>query len=212
MTEGGELHPENVTVRLKDVFEGPLKNRTFLYTMTLYAAASASLSSAVAVMVYFMKYYMNFNETQESLAFLFLFACTIFWIPVFNKLSSRYGKRESYMIFIGLWAAIQAVGAMLLKPSMIILFYVMMVMASGGVMSISMTIWAMIPDAVEVDEFKFGQRREGLFFGVISFVRKLAVALIIWINGGSKGTMDSETRAICENLTSLPYEKLYGGQ
>jgi GPH family glycoside/pentoside/hexuronide:cation symporter len=66
---------------------------------------------------------------------------------------------------------------------MIIPFYAMMVVASGGVMSIYMTIWAMIPDAVEVDELKFGQRREGLFFGVISFVRKLAVAFFIWMIG-----------------------------
>jgi len=52
-------------------------------------------SSRSETMVYFMKYYMNFNETQESLAFLFLFACTTLWIPVINKLSSKYGKREA---------------------------------------------------------------------------------------------------------------------
>ncbi len=94
VTRGGELHPETVEIKLKDIFSGPLSSRTFLYTMGIYAAASVSLSSAAAVMVYFMKYYMNFNETQESLAFLFLFACTILWIPVINKLSSKYGKRE----------------------------------------------------------------------------------------------------------------------
>jgi sugar (glycoside-pentoside-hexuronide) transporter len=182
-TRGSELHSKGVTIRMRDVMDGPLKNRTFLYTMGLYAAASVGLSSAAAVMVYFMKYYMKFNETQESLAFLFLFACTILWIPVINKLSAKYGKREAYMLFIGLWVVIQAVGTMLLTPSMTIVFYAMMVVASGGVMSISMTIWAMIPDAVEVDELKFGQRREGLFFGVISFVRKLAVAFFIWMIG-----------------------------
>ncbi len=182
-TRGRELFPENVTVKLKDVFTGPLKNRTFLYTMGLYAAGSVGLSSAAAVMVYFMKYYMKFNDTQQSLAFLFLFACTILWIPVINWLSSKYGKRESYMIFIGIWAIVQVVGGMLVKPSMIIPFYVMMILASGGVMSISMTIWSMIPDAVEVDEFKIGQRREGLFFGVISFARKSTVALFIWFIG-----------------------------
>jgi GPH family glycoside/pentoside/hexuronide:cation symporter len=182
-TRGSELHSKGVTIRMRDVMDGPLKNRTFLYTMGLYAAASVGLSSAAAVMVYFMKYYMKFNETQESLAFLFLFACTILWIPVINKLSAKYDKREAYMLFIGLWVVIQAVGTMLLTPSMTIVFYAMMVVASGGVMSISMTIWAMIPDAVEVDELKFGQRREGLFFGVISFVRKLAVAFFIWMIG-----------------------------
>ena len=133
-TRGGELHPGGVTIRLRDILDGPLKNRTFLYTMGLYAAASVGLSSAAATMVYFMKYYMHFNETQESLAFLFLFACTILWIPVISKLSVKYGKREAYMLFIGLWVVIQAAGMMLLTPTMIIPFYAMMVVASSGVM------------------------------------------------------------------------------
>ncbi len=86
-TRGRELHPEHVTVRIKDIIHGPFRNRTFLYTMGLYTAASVGLSSVGALMVYYMKYYMNFNETQESLAFLFLIACTILWIPVKNRLS-----------------------------------------------------------------------------------------------------------------------------
>ena len=176
-SRGRELFPENVSVKLKDVISGPLKNRTFLYIMALYSAGSIALSSAGAVMIFFMKYYMNFNESQQSLAFLFLFACTLVWIPVINRLSSKYGKRESYIVFVGIWAIVQVVAGIFIQPSMVIPFYIMMVIASGGVMSISMTIWAMIPDAVEVDEFKCGQRREGLFFGVISFARKFAVAL-----------------------------------
>jgi len=31
-------------------------------------------------------------------------------------------------------------------------------------------------------------------------------------NGGSKKNVDSQTRAVCEKLTGLPYEKLYGGE
>jgi GPH family glycoside/pentoside/hexuronide:cation symporter len=39
---------------------------------------------------------------------------------------------------------------------------------------------AMIADAVEVDEFKTGQRREGVYFSVASFVQKLAIAFVLW--------------------------------
>ncbi|MEA3222719.1 MAG: MFS transporter [Thermodesulfobacteriota bacterium] len=33
------------------------------------------------------------------------------------------------------------------------------------------------------DEFKSGQRREGLYFGVISFSRKISVAIAVWLVG-----------------------------
>ena len=176
-SRGRELNIEKPVIRLKDIFEGPLKNRTFLYTMGIYICGGVSLSSAGAVMIYFMKYYMSFNGLQESLAFLFLFACSIIWIPVIHLLSARFGKRESFIFFMGIWAVVQAAGVMMIKPGMDLAFYTMMFIASGGVMSISMTIWAMIPDAIEVDEFKTGERREGLYFGVIAFSRKIAVAM-----------------------------------
>ncbi len=182
-TRGYEIHPEATSVSLQDILHGPLKNKTLLYTAAVYASGSVGLSVAGATMVYYMKYFMRFNETQESMAFLFLFACTIIWIPIINKISAKLGKRESFMIFMGAWAVIQGVFILFLEPSMTIIFYIMMVLASGGVMSISMTGWSLIPDAVEVDEFKTGQRREGLYVGVILVCRKFSVAFVLWMVG-----------------------------
>jgi Na+/melibiose symporter-like transporter len=75
------------------------------------------------------------------------------------------------------------VGALLLQPSMVLIFYIMMILASSGVVSISLTGLSMIPDAIEVDEFKTGQRREGIYVGVNWFTRKFSVALMLWIVG-----------------------------
>jgi Na+/melibiose symporter-like transporter len=72
---------------------------------------------------------------------------------------------------------------MLLQPSMSLIFYGMMILASGGIISVSLTGLSMIPDAIEVDEFKSGQRREGLYVGVNMFVRKFMVALVLWLVG-----------------------------
>ena len=41
----------------------------------------------------------------------------------------------------------------------------------------------MIPDVVEVDEFKTGKRREGLYFGVATFVQKMGSAFALLILG-----------------------------
>jgi Na+/melibiose symporter-like transporter len=144
---------------------------------------NVSLGASGSVAVYFMKYYMGFSETQQSIAYFFLFSCTILWIPAINLCTKTFGKRESYMLFIGIWALVQAVGIILLQPSMNIVFYGMMVLASGGIVSVSLTGLSMIPDAIEVDEFKSGQRREGLYVGVNMFVRKFAVALALWLVG-----------------------------
>ncbi|MCP4750964.1 MAG: MFS transporter [Proteobacteria bacterium] len=182
-TRGHEIHPEKTEVKLMDIFHGPLKNKTFLYTTGIYMASNIGLAIAGAVMVYFMKYFMEFDENQQSIAFVFLFACTIFWIPLVAKASEKYGKRGAFMIFIGGWAVLQTVGVALVQPAMMVFFFVLMVLSSGGVVTVTMTGWSMIPDAIEVDEFKSGQRREGLYVGVLSLSRKVSVAFVLWLVG-----------------------------
>jgi len=183
VTRGYELFPEETRIRLRDITGDVLKNRTFLYTFGIYTSANVALTVGATVLVYFMIYYMNLNETQQSIAFLFLFALTIVWIPAITRISEQKGKRWAFILFIGVWALVQGVGGLVVRPDTLILFYVLAALASGGVISVTMTGWSMIPDVVEVDEYKTGQRREGLYFAFFSFSRKISVAIAIWLVG-----------------------------
>jgi sugar (glycoside-pentoside-hexuronide) transporter len=182
-TRGHELDTQPVDFNIREIWSGPLQNRPFLYAMAMFAAANVALGASGSIAVYYMKYYMHFDESQQSMAYLFLFAFTVFWIPVINIVTRRFGKRASFIFFVGLWALIQAIGMLLLQPGMIITFYVFMTISSAGIVSVSLTGLSMIPDTIEVDEFKTGQRREGLYFGVNMFMRKFWVALALWIIG-----------------------------
>jgi GPH family glycoside/pentoside/hexuronide:cation symporter len=182
-TRGYELFPEETRVKLRDITGDVLKNRTFLYTFGIYTSANVALTVGATVMVYFMIYYMNLTETQQSIAFLFLFALTIVWIPAIAKISEARGKRWAFIIFIGVWALVQGVGGLFVRPDTLVFFYVLAALASGGVISVTMTGWSMIPDVVEVDEYKTGQRREGLYFAFFSFSRKISVAIAVWLVG-----------------------------
>jgi GPH family glycoside/pentoside/hexuronide:cation symporter len=43
--------------------------------------------------------------------------------------------------------------------------------------------WSIIPDCVEVDEYKTGARREGLYYGTVNFIQKGGSALAIFAGG-----------------------------
>ncbi len=182
-TRGYELFPEETKISFKDIFQGALKNRPFRYIVGICALSGMALNVAAAVMIYFMTYYMNFNEAQQSLAFTFLFACTIFWIPFVNIVSAKLEKRWAFIIFIGFWMLVQGIGGILVRPGQVVFFYTLAALASGGIIAVTMINWMMIPDAVEVDEFKTGQRREGLYFGLTSFVGKTASAIGLLLTG-----------------------------
>ena len=40
--------------------------------------------------------------------------------------------------------------------------------------------WAMIPDIIEQDELRTGQRREGSYYAFVSFFQKLGTGLALW--------------------------------
>jgi Na+/melibiose symporter-like transporter len=170
-------------VRPRELFKDVFGNRSLRYTMGVYVTGNVALAVAGAVMVYFMKYYMRFDDTQQSIAFAFLFACTIIYVPLVSKLSSLVGKRWAYIAAVAVWSLVQAVCSLLVRPGMHIVFYALVVLASGGIIAVTMTGWSMIPDVIEVDEYKTGQRREGMYFGVISFSRKVSVAAAVWLIG-----------------------------
>jgi GPH family glycoside/pentoside/hexuronide:cation symporter len=70
----------------------------------------------------------------------------------------------------------------------------------------------MIPDCVEVDEFKTGIRREGMYYGVISFIQKAGAALFIAISAGLIGMIGYDgqlTMQTPETIIGLRW--LFGG-
>lgn len=183
-TRGYEIFPEVTQVHIKDIYNAVFKNRPFRYTIGLWASTLVATNIAGAVMVYFMTYYMGFDENQASIAFLIFFGCTVFWIPFINITSSKIGKRWAFIIFMGIWALVQGVGVIFfIRPETVILMYVLLFLGSAGVVGIWLIGWSMIPDVVEVDEFKTGQRREGLYFGIIAFSQKTASAIALWVTG-----------------------------
>jgi Na+/melibiose symporter-like transporter len=130
-----------------------------------------------------MTYYLGFDENKSSMAFLFLFVCTVVWIPFISIITKKLGKRISWIIFIGLWGLVMSVGMMFVNQERILLFYILLFLASGGVAGVYLIGWSMMADIVEVDEFKMGQRREGTYMGIIDFIQKTGCAISLWLVG-----------------------------
>ena len=53
------------------------------------------------------------------------------------------------------------------------------VLAGIGVSAVHVLTWAIIPDAIEVDELATGQRHEGIFYSMVTFFKKIASAILV---------------------------------
>jgi GPH family glycoside/pentoside/hexuronide:cation symporter len=180
-TRGREHHLEAAAVRLRDVFD-TLRNRSFRFLLVAYVLGWAPLNVIGAVSIYFAVYRMGYSEDYASLVMLTWFLVGVAWLPLVDWMSKRYGKRTTYIVFTLTWAAIQC---LFLLPGRedVVLFWIAIVLSSAGSMAVAVTGWSMLADVTDVDELLSGQRREGMYYGVIAFAQTAMAALVVWLAG-----------------------------
>ena len=182
-TRGGELFPEHNEVHIKDIFTGPLKNRPFRYVIGFYACGIMSLSLAASFFVYYLTSYMQYGEEQISLTMAVFFGPGILYIPLIDIISKKFSKKASWYVFSLLTLLSTLAVFLFVKPGRDILLHICVFGMSAMSMIVYQVGWSMIPDCIEIDEYKTGYRREGIYYGIITLLQKAGSAIILGAGG-----------------------------
>jgi GPH family glycoside/pentoside/hexuronide:cation symporter len=155
-----------------------LGNRPFRWVMGLYLLSWTTASILAAVLVYFATYYMRIPD-QANYFVLVAQGMAILFIPVIVKISQRLDKRSAFMIGSSAWV-VALLGISALGADQVSLAYLLTALAGFGIATAYVVPWAMVPDVVEYDEVRSGQRREGSYYAFASFFQKLATGVALW--------------------------------
>ena len=176
-------------------------NRPFLYVIGIYLCSWLAVQNTVAVIPYFVKNWMQLADADFTKVVIAVQATGLLMLFVWSAVSKRWGKKAVYFMGMSLWI-IAEVGLFLLQPGQVGLMYVMAVMAGFGVSTAYLIPWSMIPDVIELDELQTGQRREGIFYGFMVLLQKVALALglfgVGWVlqDSGFKATIAGQPEPI----------------
>jgi GPH family glycoside/pentoside/hexuronide:cation symporter len=69
------------------------------------------------------------------------------------------------------------------QPEQIGLAIILAVLAGVGVATAYIVPWSMMPDVIEYDELLTGQRREGIFYGLMVLLQKFGLAIGQFLTG-----------------------------
>ncbi len=183
-SRGYELFPETPEFKLSDVYSVIRHNRTFRYTIGVWTFGIMATMVGASMAVYHMDYIMGFDEDTSGLAFTVTFGVGFLFIPLINYAAGKIGKRLAFIIFSLLWTVGLGIMMTVAGPDDATIYWIFAA-TSGAIGSCLVFLmgWAMIPDVTEVDELISGQRREGLFFGIMAFIQKISSALALQIIG-----------------------------
>jgi GPH family glycoside/pentoside/hexuronide:cation symporter len=163
---------------VRDSIRAAARNRPFIFVMGLFLFTWTGIEIVQAMLLYFLKYRMNL-EAESDIILGTIFVVALLMLPFWAWLSRRTDKRVAYiggMIFL----AAVIVSLAFLSPGLgLPVVLALAALAGVGVSAVHVLPWAMIPDAVEVDELATGARHEGVFYSLVSLFKKIASSIAI---------------------------------
>ena len=166
------------TSQLKIVFS----NGPFLYVIGIYLASWLAVQLTASVLPYFVVSWMGLSDAAFPQVALAVQGTALVMLFVGSWLSRRLDKKTVYFLGTSLWIIAQA-GLFFLQPGQIRLLYFLAFLAGFGVSVAYLIPWSMVPDVIELDELKTGQRREGIFYGFMVLLQKFGLALGLFLVG-----------------------------
>lgn len=157
-------------------------NFPFLCVIGIYLCSWLGLQVTAAILPYFVINWMRLPDHHFTQAAIAVQGTALTMIFFWSAVGTRLGKRTIYWMGIPLTIC-ALVGLCFLQPGQVGLMYVLAVTAGVGLSTAYLVPWSMLPDVLDLDELNTGQRREGIFCGLVVQLQKIAVAIALFLVG-----------------------------
>jgi len=166
--------------------------------------------AATAVTVIFQSYFKNVQIS--GIVQLFAMIPIVVFTPLARKAVAKFGKKE-LATFGSIVSMVAGLGLFVVMPNNtgldLIIYILCQLIFSLGLGIYSTVSWAMMGDAIDYNEWKFGTREEGTVYSLHSFFRKLAqgigpsLVLVIMVAFGYVGA--NEGNQVWEVAVNMRY-------
>ncbi|MCW7461576.1 MFS transporter [Leptospira limi] len=164
-------------------FGSVLKNKMFLILLFAFIIATIGRTFNSAIALYYYEYRLGLKESQVVINILLPFFLVLmlsigFWVWISKKIGK---KIPAFLGVFGLGLLTVIVYPLFpygeLRPPLIAAFF-------GGIFAGSILIMdSILTDVVDYDEYKTGEKREGLYFGIWKMGVKFSQAFGIALTG-----------------------------
>jgi len=164
---------EEPALGMRAYFGALAENESFRRLIGLYTLGRIALDLPMALFLYYFTYVIGRPEDFEIVLASFL-ASVIVAMPFWLRFAR--GRDKSTVYVWGCVGWVFGLGCLFINqpewPRLVTIAFALV--AGIGYSAADMIPWSMVADIADEDEILSGERREGLFVGVFTFLRKLA--------------------------------------
>ncbi|MBN2851937.1 MAG: MFS transporter [Clostridia bacterium] len=174
-----------------------LKNRSFRYYVLIFIFSQMAIDITMAIAVFYLGVSLQKDYLFVPSMAAILIVQLIF-IIIFSMMAQKYSKKIPGLISASVWIAANILIFTFTKQTPDVLVVAICALIGVGAAGCNMMSWSILPDISDVDELMTGKRREGLYSGVSTFLRKLSGGIAV----GSIGFMLDIIRYSDQAVTS----------
>lgn len=152
------------------------KNRPFVFSALMYLFTWMAIVVLESNLQFFILHIIQ-RPAQNIIIMISIFVTAIFALPIWNWVSKNWNKRLAYIIGVGFWATVMMILILMTPQTPFWLILILCVMAGVGVSAGQVLPWAIIPDAIEWEEWHTGKRNEGMFYSLVTLMGKIGMAV-----------------------------------
>ncbi|HWP22091.1 MAG TPA: MFS transporter [Candidatus Cryosericum sp.] len=170
------------TVSLGASIKYCIGNKSFLLLCAIYLLSFIPND----IMSSNFKYFINdvlFMGDKFALTMGSLMVCAVLSLPLYVLACRRFGKRRTFI-----YGSIFRIAALLLlyllgRDSSLFRLVAIAVLIGFGTGVAYAIPWSMLPDVTDLDEAYTGYRQEGIYTGLMTFIRQLSSGVAIFLVG-----------------------------
>jgi sugar (glycoside-pentoside-hexuronide) transporter len=163
------------------------RQRSFRQLMGFYLCGRIGMDLMSAMLLLYFTYWIERADdfTNAMLAFL---VSVVLSLPIWLRIARRFDKSTVFVVGAVWWMLSQLV-ILVAEPDWPRWSLFAVASLSGiGYAAVDLMPWSMVGEVVDEDDLATGERREGIYYGMFMFLRKLAgtsvVALALFVLGG----------------------------
>ena len=151
------------------------KNKPFVFGALMYLATWMAIIVIESNLQFFILHIIR-RQSQNIIIMVSIFVTAIFALPFWNWFRN-WNKRRAYIIGVGFWSMVMIVLIFMNPQTPFWLILILCVLAGIGVSAGQVLPWAIIPDAIEWEEWHTGERNEGIFYSLVTLLGKIGMAI-----------------------------------
>jgi GPH family glycoside/pentoside/hexuronide:cation symporter len=178
-----KTHADIPTEGFFSTYKGVFSNRQYVRLLFTYALHIMGITFLQSILAYYTEYIYR-RPDITPLAMMILLLMAMVFIPVSVLVSKKIGKKRTYQICFAIIASACMIIYFFGQVGGIGFFLALMAYAGIGVGFSYVAPYAMVPDAIDYGASNSGgERKEGAYYGIWTFISKLGTALSVFVSG-----------------------------